>query len=104
MHVCVATDLHQKQFLTRLTFFLCTHDTVVTFVPKVNNFKPTITFVYLIMEVQNHLVAKLSPLFGQRCARDPGTRKPDNKFQAIIKFLSSNLKGHFLANAFHGIT
>ena len=48
-----------------LNFFSCSHNTVVTFVPVIYNFKPTVTFVSRINEVKNHLFAKLSPLFGQ---------------------------------------
>ena len=43
-----------------LIFFPCAHNTVVTFVPVVNNFKPTITSVSCIIEVKSHFLAKCS--------------------------------------------
>ena len=42
--------------------FSCTHNTVVTFVHIVNNFKPTVAFVFIINEVKSHLMVKLSSI------------------------------------------
>ena len=77
--ICVTSQLLRNQkvewkldmvslsnFKSDFTFF-STHITPLSmFVPMVNNFKPTITFVYYIIKVKIHLVAKLSPTFRQR--------------------------------------
>ena len=66
LHVCVATYVSiRSNFKPDSIFFLRTQNTAVIFVLMVNNFKPDITFGYLVIEVKSHHVAKLNPLLRQ---------------------------------------
>ena len=47
INTCVVTSVSiRSNFKPDFIFFLCTQNTVVTFVPVVNDFKSTPTFVY----------------------------------------------------------
>ena len=58
--------LRSNFFKTKFNFFPCLHDTVVTFLAVVNNFKPTATFVSRVTEAKSHIFVKLSLLLGER--------------------------------------